>query len=47
MEAKIEKNYDGRLLEGPLWDEENQKLVLVDILDKKLLTYDPKTTTLE
>ncbi|MBX9966740.1 SMP-30/gluconolactonase/LRE family protein [Priestia aryabhattai] len=47
MEAKIEKKYDGRLLEGPLWDEENQKLVLVDILDKKLLTYDPKTTTLE
>ena len=25
MEAKIEKKYDGRLLEGPLWDEENQR----------------------
>lgn len=46
MEAKLESKYDSQLLEGPIWDIENQRLLCVDILNNKLINYDPKRQVL-
>jgi len=41
LEASLEFQTDTHLGEGPLWDEKNKKLWLVDILSRKLHQYDP------
>ena len=46
MEAKLERKYEGQLLEGPIWDKENQRLLCVDILNNKLIHYDPERQVL-
>lgn len=46
MEAKLERKYAGQLLEGPLWDEERNQLLCVDILNNKLINYDPSSQAL-
>ncbi|KKI92782.1 gluconolactonase [Bacillus sp. SA1-12] len=46
MEAKVERKYSGQLLEGPLWDEERDRLLCVDILNNKLINYDPTSQAL-
>ncbi|WP_404451890.1 SMP-30/gluconolactonase/LRE family protein [Virgibacillus necropolis] len=46
MEAKLERKYAGQLLEGPLWDEERNRLLCVDILNNKLINYDPSSQAL-
>jgi sugar lactone lactonase YvrE len=47
MKAKVERTYSGQLLEGPLWDEEQNRLLFVDILKNKLISYDPANQTLQ
>ncbi|WP_059104319.1 SMP-30/gluconolactonase/LRE family protein [Shouchella shacheensis] len=47
MEAKLEFQYQGQLLEGPFWDDELERLLFVDILGKKLVDYRPSDQTLD
>lgn len=40
-------NISGDLLEGPVWDTKNQVLYFVDIEDKKIYRYVPKSETID
>ncbi|MBT2759130.1 SMP-30/gluconolactonase/LRE family protein [Mesobacillus foraminis] len=40
--VKVEKVQGGQLLEGPFWDQDHKRLLCVDILGKKLISYHPE-----
>ncbi|NBJ71414.1 MULTISPECIES: SMP-30/gluconolactonase/LRE family protein [Clostridia] len=46
MKAKLEKLYKGQLSEGPIWDNEKNRLLFVDILNNRLNIYSPDSRTL-
>lgn len=40
--VKVENVRRGKLLEGPFWDQDQKRLLCVDILGKKLISYNPE-----
>ncbi|WP_253291302.1 SMP-30/gluconolactonase/LRE family protein [Virgibacillus proomii] len=46
MKAKLEKLYKGQLSEGPIWDNEQNRLLFVDILNNRLNIYSPDSKSL-
>ncbi len=44
-EAELEYKFDATLGEGPVWDEQGEKLYWVDILSGALFQYDPSAET--